>query len=119
PAFSGFDAVMQQVLSRYGVKGGALAVTKDGHLIYARGYGLAALEAQTPVQADFAVSLGEHGQSHNRRGYRAPWCMTANSTWIRLYGTFSISTFLTMEKGDTAVSVGSPCGRYFITPGGG
>ena len=43
---------MQQALSRYSVKGGALAVVKDGHLIFARGYGLADVEAQLPVQPD-------------------------------------------------------------------
>src|SRR4051812_21719260 len=52
PALSALDGVMQQALSRYSVKGGALAVVKDGHLIFARGYGLADAESQSPVQPD-------------------------------------------------------------------
>ena len=43
---------MQQALARYSVKGGALAVVKDGHLVFARGYGWADSEAQVPVQPD-------------------------------------------------------------------
>ena len=49
---------MQQALSRYGVKGGALAVVKDGHLLFARGYGMADAEAQTPVQPDSLFRWG-------------------------------------------------------------
>ena len=58
PAFSALDAVMRQALARYGVKGGALAVAKDGHLLFARGYGLADAEAQTPVQPDSLFRWG-------------------------------------------------------------
>ena len=36
PGFSALDEVMQQALARYGVKGGALAVTKGGRLVFAR-----------------------------------------------------------------------------------
>jgi uncharacterized protein (TIGR03437 family) len=52
PALSALDSVMQQALARYSVKGGALAIVKDGHLVFARGYGLADAEAQQPVQPD-------------------------------------------------------------------
>lgn len=52
PALAAVDGVMEQALSRYGVKGGAVAVVKNGHLIFARGYGLADVEAQQPVQPD-------------------------------------------------------------------
>jgi uncharacterized protein (TIGR03437 family) len=52
PALSALDGVMQQALARYSVKGGALAVVKDGHLVFARGYGWADSEAQLPVQPD-------------------------------------------------------------------
>jgi CubicO group peptidase (beta-lactamase class C family) len=51
-ALSSLDAVMQQALARYSVKGGAIAVVKDGHLIFARGYGWADSESQLPVQPD-------------------------------------------------------------------
>jgi N-acyl-D-amino-acid deacylase len=58
PAFSALDAVMQQALARYGVKGAALAVVKDGHLLFARGYGWADAEAQIPVQPDSLFRWG-------------------------------------------------------------
>src|SRR4051794_1221751 len=43
---------MQEALTRYSVKGGALAVVKDGHLLFARGYGWADAEALQPVEPD-------------------------------------------------------------------
>lgn len=52
PAFSALDNVMQQALARYGVHGGALAVLKDGRLVFARGYGLGDVEGRQPVQPD-------------------------------------------------------------------
>jgi N-acyl-D-amino-acid deacylase len=50
PALQSFDAVMQEFMDRRGVPGGALAVVKDGRLVYARGYGYADLQRQTPVE---------------------------------------------------------------------
>src|SRR5438067_1296008 len=47
---SALDAVMQQALTRYHVNGGALAVAKDGRLVYARAFGVADNNSQTPVQ---------------------------------------------------------------------
>ena len=52
PALASLDGMMQQALARYSVKGGAMAVVKDGHLVFARGYGWADSEAQLPVQPD-------------------------------------------------------------------
>jgi N-acyl-D-amino-acid deacylase len=52
PALSALDNVMQQALSRYSVKGGSLAVVKDGRLIFARAYGWADAESQTPAQPE-------------------------------------------------------------------
>src|SRR3954470_2269630 len=52
PALSSLDGVMQQALARYAVKGGAIAVVKDGHLVFARGYGWADSDAQSSVQPD-------------------------------------------------------------------
>jgi CubicO group peptidase (beta-lactamase class C family) len=50
PTLSALDDIMQQALVRYSVHGGALAVVKDGRLVFARGYGLADVEAQQPTQ---------------------------------------------------------------------
>src|SRR5437870_1985409 len=51
-SLSALDSVMQQALARYAVKGGALAITKDGHLVFARGYGLADAERSLPVEPE-------------------------------------------------------------------
>jgi N-acyl-D-amino-acid deacylase len=50
PEFTQLDSVMTHALQTYNIKGGALAVFKDGRLLYARGYGLADAEQQEPVQ---------------------------------------------------------------------
>jgi N-acyl-D-amino-acid deacylase len=49
PALDGFDAVMRRCLAEHGVPGAALAVAKDGRLVYARGFGWADLQSLEPV----------------------------------------------------------------------
>ena len=51
-SLSELDSLMQQALVRYAVKGGALAITKEGHLVFARGYGVADAEGDLPVEPD-------------------------------------------------------------------
>jgi N-acyl-D-amino-acid deacylase len=52
PELKGFDDAVAASMRKYGVPGGALAVTKDGRLVFAHGYGLADRDAKTPVQPD-------------------------------------------------------------------
>ena len=52
PSLAALDDIMQQALQRYGVHGGALAVIKDGRLVFARGYGLGDVAARVPVQPE-------------------------------------------------------------------
>lgn len=47
-----FDRVIPQLMKDYGIPGGAVAVVKDGRLVYARGYGYADVEAQQLVEPD-------------------------------------------------------------------
>lgn len=47
-----FDDAMEAHLKEYKIPGGALAVVRDGRLVYAKGFGLADLEARKPVEAD-------------------------------------------------------------------
>jgi N-acyl-D-amino-acid deacylase len=49
---AGLDQVMQGALSKYGVPGAALAVSNNGRLVFARGYGCADQTANTAVQPD-------------------------------------------------------------------
>jgi len=50
PALAGFDALMTDFLRKTGVPGAAVAVTKNGRLVYARGFGFA--EEGKPVEPD-------------------------------------------------------------------
>jgi N-acyl-D-amino-acid deacylase len=50
PVAAPFDAAMTLILRRHGVPGGTLAVTKNGKLLYARGFGYADIAGRAPVQ---------------------------------------------------------------------
>jgi uncharacterized protein (TIGR03437 family) len=52
PGMTGLDQMMQSALQQYSVPGGALAVSYQGRLIFARGYGCANTQSNTPVQPD-------------------------------------------------------------------
>lgn len=52
PALAGFDAWMQKFMEDNSVPGGALAIVKDGKVVYARGFGWADREAQEAVQPE-------------------------------------------------------------------
>jgi CubicO group peptidase (beta-lactamase class C family) len=45
-----FDAMMTDFMHKYQPPGAALAVTKDGRLVYARGFGYADMESKEPVR---------------------------------------------------------------------
>lgn len=52
PALTGFDVWMKSFLDEHKVPGAALAIVKDGKLIYARGFGYADRDAKEPVQPE-------------------------------------------------------------------
>ena len=52
PALARLDTNMQSILWTYGIPGGALAVVKDGRLVFARGYGYADTNTGEVVQPD-------------------------------------------------------------------
>ena len=43
---------MPDFLNRWDIRGGSLAIAKDGRLVFARGYGLADVEARAPVEPE-------------------------------------------------------------------
>jgi N-acyl-D-amino-acid deacylase len=47
-----FDDLIKDAMARHHVPGAALAVMKDGRLVYARGYGWADVEKRVPVRPD-------------------------------------------------------------------
>ncbi len=49
PGLDVFDALVQTLMTRHGIPGAALAIAKDGKLVYAKGFGWADLTAAAPV----------------------------------------------------------------------
>ena len=47
-----YDQAVADFMRKYAIPGGAVAVLRDGKLIYARGFGYADVESRTPVQPD-------------------------------------------------------------------
>ena len=47
-----FDQSVLDLMKKYNIPGGAVAVVRDGKLFYARGFGYADVENKTPVQPD-------------------------------------------------------------------
>jgi len=52
PGMKSYDQVIPDFMRKYSIPGGAVAVMRDGRLIYARGFGYADVESKTPVQPD-------------------------------------------------------------------
>lgn len=48
---------MQNILAKYSIPGGALAVSRNGALVYARGFGYADVASKAPVQPDSLFRL--------------------------------------------------------------
>ena len=47
-----FDRLIPDFIDKYDIPGGAVAIVKDGRLVFARGYGLADIGNAEPVQPD-------------------------------------------------------------------
>jgi CubicO group peptidase (beta-lactamase class C family) len=52
PGMGSYDQVITDLMRKHAVPGGAVAVMRDGKLVYARGFGYADVENKTPVQPD-------------------------------------------------------------------
>jgi N-acyl-D-amino-acid deacylase len=52
-----FDRLAQSLMKKYNLPGGAIAVMKDGKLVFARGYGYANRDTREPVQPDSAFRV--------------------------------------------------------------
>ena len=47
-----YDRLISEFMDKRDLPGGAIAVVKDGRLVFARGYGLADIQSQEPIQPD-------------------------------------------------------------------
>jgi N-acyl-D-amino-acid deacylase len=52
PSLAPFEQLVTGLMSKYGIPGGSIAVTQNGRLVLARGYGYADREAREPVLPD-------------------------------------------------------------------
>ncbi len=52
PGMESYDTAIADLMRKHSIPGGAVAVLRDGKLIYARGFGYADVENKTPVQPD-------------------------------------------------------------------
>jgi N-acyl-D-amino-acid deacylase len=52
PGMGSYDQTITDFMRKYAIPGGAVAVLRDGKLVYARGFGYADVESKTPVQPD-------------------------------------------------------------------
>ena len=52
PGMESYDSIISDFMRKHSIPGGAVAVMRDGKLIYARGFGYADVENKTPAQPD-------------------------------------------------------------------
>lgn len=52
PGMGSYDQIIPALMKKHAIPGAAVAVMRDGKLIYARGFGYADVENKTPVQPD-------------------------------------------------------------------
>src|SRR6266567_2416298 len=52
PSLSSYDRLIPALMEKYGIAGAAVAVSRNGRVVLARGYGYADKEAHTPVEPD-------------------------------------------------------------------
>jgi N-acyl-D-amino-acid deacylase len=58
PRLRQFDAIMLAMLEKHRFPGSALALAKDGRLVFARGYGFADLRDRAPVRPEMQFGIG-------------------------------------------------------------
>src|SRR5262245_48185563 len=57
PGFESFDDAMLAIMDRHGIPGAALAIARQGKLLFAKGYGWANLETSDPIRPDTLFGL--------------------------------------------------------------
>jgi CubicO group peptidase (beta-lactamase class C family) len=63
PGMAAYDRAMADLMAEHQIPGGAVAVVKDGRLVFARGYGLADVEAGRPVQPDSLFRIASNSKA--------------------------------------------------------
>ena len=65
-----FDQAVRDLMGKYNVPGGAVAVVHDGKLFYARGFGYADIENKVAVQPDALFRIASVSKPITSEGYR-------------------------------------------------
>ncbi len=60
--FAPVDTIMQNLMTQYAVPGAAVAITYNGHLVYARGYGFAETATNAPTQPDTIMRIASNSK---------------------------------------------------------
>lgn len=63
-----FDQSVRNLMQKYNLPGGAIAIVRDGKLFYARGFGYADVENKTPVQPDARFRIASVSKSLTSAG---------------------------------------------------
>jgi N-acyl-D-amino-acid deacylase len=63
PGMESYDQTITDFMRKHAIPGGAVAVVRDGRLIYARGFGYADVENKTPVQPDALFRIASVSKS--------------------------------------------------------
>lgn len=63
PSMESYDRIIPNLMRKYHIPGGAVAVVKDGRLVLARGYGLADKRRKQPVQPDSLFRIASISKS--------------------------------------------------------
>src|SRR5688572_31823901 len=66
PGMASYDQVITAFMRKLSIPGGAVAVMRDGKLIYARGFGYADVENKTLVQPDALFRIAQRVQDDHR-----------------------------------------------------
>lgn len=68
PAFYAADQTMSSLLTKWKVPGAALAIAKDGRLVYARGFGMADIDKNEAVQPDTPFRIASISKTFTAAG---------------------------------------------------
>jgi CubicO group peptidase (beta-lactamase class C family) len=63
PGMASFEQSVRDLMKKYALPGGAIAVVREGKLIYARGFGYADVENKIPVQPDALFRIASVSKS--------------------------------------------------------
>ena len=58
PGFEGFDSFVERELARWNVPGAAIAVVRDGEILFVKGYGLRDIEKRLPMTSRTTMPIG-------------------------------------------------------------